>query len=163
MLAGEQGVAALFRQLLGQQHGAQAGELLVGQVRVPELAGIAQADWLTVLDDVGDDEDFRVAGQQELLEHMDLQRAEAATEGDLLLGGDALVTEDQQGVIQMGAMDASEVGIAQGTGQVQADDFGTQWCVEGTDVERLGRRLATGLGCCRHRKLHAKAPIGASL
>lgn len=35
---------------------------------MPEFAGIAQADRLTVLDDVGNDEDFRVAGQQELVQ-----------------------------------------------------------------------------------------------
>lgn len=43
---------------------------------------------------------------------MDLQRAETAAEGDLLLGRDALVTEYQQGVIEMGAMDTGEVVIA---------------------------------------------------
>lgn len=31
---------------------------------------------------------------------MDLQRAEAAAEGALLLGGEALITEHQQGVIE---------------------------------------------------------------
>jgi hypothetical protein len=52
---------------------------------VPELAGVTQADVLAVLDDVGNDQDFRVVGQQELLEHVDLQHAEAAAEIDLLL------------------------------------------------------------------------------
>jgi hypothetical protein len=82
---GEQGVAAFGWQLLGMQHRAQARQLFIGQVRVPELAGITQADVLAVLDDVGNDQDFRVVGQQELLEHVDLQHAEAAAEGDLLL------------------------------------------------------------------------------
>lgn len=53
---------------------------------MPELAGIAQADGLTVFDDVGDDKNLRVIGQQKLLEYVDLQRAETAAEGDLLLG-----------------------------------------------------------------------------
>ena len=53
---------------------------------MPKLTGIAQADGLTVLDDVGDDENLRVIGQQKLLEHVDLQRAETAAEGDLCSG-----------------------------------------------------------------------------
>jgi hypothetical protein len=53
---------------------------------VPELAGVTEADVLAVLDDVGNDQDLRVAGQQELLEHVDLQHAKAAAEGDLLFG-----------------------------------------------------------------------------
>ncbi|GLZ25692.1 hypothetical protein Pstu01_23610 [Stutzerimonas stutzeri] len=64
-------------------------------------------------------------GQQKLLEHVDLQRAETAAEGDLLLGGDALVTEHQQSVIEMGTMDTSEIGFVQRLGQVQANDFRT--------------------------------------
>jgi hypothetical protein len=55
---GEQGVAAFAGQLLGMQHGTQARQLLVRQVRVPELAGITQADVLAVLDDVGNDQDL---------------------------------------------------------------------------------------------------------
>ncbi|MCY1557084.1 hypothetical protein D9M68_938990 [compost metagenome] len=102
---------------------------------MPELAGIAQADGLTVRDDVGDDENLRVIGQQKLFEHVDLQRAETAAEGDLLLGGDALVTEHQQGVIEMGAMDTGEVFIAQRSGQIQADDLGAHWRIEGANVE----------------------------
>jgi hypothetical protein len=53
---------------------------------MPELAGIAQADVGAVLDDVGNDQDLGVVGQQELLEHVDLQFAKAAAEGDLLFG-----------------------------------------------------------------------------
>lgn len=53
---------------------------------MPELAGITEADGLAVFDDVGNDEDFRMPYQQELLEHVDLQHAETAAEGDLLFG-----------------------------------------------------------------------------
>src|SRR5690606_12192854 len=123
------------------------------QVRVPELAGVGQADRLTVLLDVGDDEDLRVIGQQELLEHMDLQWAEAAAEIDLLLRGDALVAEHQQAVVQVGTVNPREIDIVQRLGQVQADDLGTQWRIEGLDLERLGGGVHQAGRCeCRHKK-----------
>lgn len=53
---------------------------------MPELARIPQADRLAVLDDVRNDQDFGVVGQQELLAHMNLQHTETAAEGDLLCG-----------------------------------------------------------------------------
>ncbi|MOA39018.1 hypothetical protein D3C78_1607640 [compost metagenome] len=93
---------------------------------MPELAGIPEADRLTVLDDVGDDEDFRMAGEQELLEHVDLQLAEQSTEGDLLLGRDVLVTEHQQAVVQMRKVEVGEIFRIERAGQIQPDDFRTQ-------------------------------------
>ncbi len=50
-----------------------------------------------------------MAGQLELVQHVDLQRAEAAAEVDLLRGRDALVAEHHHVVVQMGAMEAPEV------------------------------------------------------
>ncbi|MNH30084.1 hypothetical protein D3C79_903550 [compost metagenome] len=61
---------------------------------MPELASIAQTDVLAVFDDIGDDQDFRVTGQQKLFEHMDLQHTEAAAEGNLLFRGYVLVAKD---------------------------------------------------------------------
>jgi hypothetical protein len=72
-------------------------------------AGVAQADRLAVLLDVGDDQDLRMARQLELAQHVDLQRAEAAAEGDLLGRRDALVAEHQHVVVEVGAVDAREV------------------------------------------------------
>ncbi|MNP46184.1 hypothetical protein D3C76_1401630 [compost metagenome] len=72
MHVGEQGVTAFTGQFLGMQHGTEAWQLFVRQVRVPEFAGITQADVLAIFDDVGNDQDLGVASQQELLEHMDL-------------------------------------------------------------------------------------------
>src|SRR5690606_17711951 len=151
LLGGEQGVAAFGRQLPGVEHRAQAGDFLVGQVRVPELAGVAQAGRLTVLDDVGDDEDLRVAGQQELAQHVDLQLAEAAAEGDVLFRGQVLVAEDHYAVIQMGAMHTGEIGVVERAGQVDADDLGAEHGVQRTDLERLG-----GCGGGRNNRIHGK-------
>ena len=117
---------------------------------MPELSGIAQPNGLTVLDDVGDDEDLRMIGQQKLLEHVNLQRAETAAEGDLLLGRDALVTEHQQSVIEMGTMDTSEIDVVQRLGQVQTDDFRPQRGIERANLEGLHRGDGKR-GNCRHR------------
>ena len=83
---------------------------------MPELARIPQADGLAILDDIGDDQDLGVVGQQELFEHMDLQHAETAAEGDLLFGGDALVAEHDDVMVQVCAVDAGEVLLVDWTG-----------------------------------------------
>ena len=105
---------------------------------MPEFTRITQADGLAVLDDVGDDQDFRVVGQQELFEHVDLQHAEAAAEGDLLFGGDALVAEHYDVVIQMRAVDAREVCVVDRAGQVQANDLGADAAGQWANLEGLG-------------------------
>src|SRR5690606_14585971 len=122
------------------------------QVRVPELAGITQADRLAVLDDVGNDEDFRVAGQQELAQHVDLQLTEAAAEVDVLLRGQVLVAEHHHAVFQVGLVDAGEIGVVERLGEVDADYFSAQHGIEGTDLEVLGRRVEVG------DRVHTKAP-----
>ena len=106
---------------------------------MPELAGIAQADGLAVLDDVGNDQDFRMPGQLELLEHMDLQHAETAAEIDLLFGGNALVAEHHHVMIQVRAVDAGEVLVIDRAGQIETDDFGTHRAAERADFEKLWR------------------------
>ena len=103
------------------------------------MAGVAQADRLAVLDDVRDDQDLRVARQLELVQHVDLQRAEAAAEGDLLRRRDALVAEHQHVVVEVGAVDAGEVLARQGLRQVQAEHLGAQRRVEGADFETSAR------------------------
>jgi len=156
---GKQGIAALGGQLLGMQHRAQAWQFFIRQVRVPEFTRIAQADGLTVLNDVGDDKNFRVTGQQKLLEHMDLQDAEATAEVDLLLRGNALVTKHQNVMFQMSAMDTRKVLVTDRQRQIQTDDLGSHGAVERADVEglrgdaqgnRRGRR-------CRHKSLPRRA------
>jgi hypothetical protein len=78
-------------------------------------------------------------GQQELLEHVDLQYAESATEGDLLLGADALVAKYHDMVLKVRAVDAGEVLIVDRSGQIEADDFGTDGAAKWVDVEGLWR------------------------
>jgi hypothetical protein len=141
---GEQRVAAFARQFLGVEHRAQAWQFLVGQIRVPVFAGITQAHRLTVLDDIGDDQDFRVIGEQKLLEHVNLQHAETAAEIDLLLRGDLLITEHNDVVVQMRAVHASEVCVVQRTGQIQADDFRAHLFGEWTHIELLAGACADG-------------------
>ncbi|MNE91889.1 hypothetical protein D3C80_1895590 [compost metagenome] len=78
-----------------------------------------------------------MAAEQELLEHVDLQHAEAAAEGDLLFGGNALVAKHQHVVIEMGPVDPGEVFAADRSGQVQADDLGADGTTERQDFEGL--------------------------
>ncbi len=109
---------------------------------MPVLAGIAQAHGLIVLDNIGDDEDFRMVGQQKLLEHMDLQHPEAPAEIDLLLRRDLLIAEHHHMVIQMCLMHTSEVGIVQRPGQIQPNDFRAHLFGEWTHFEGLRSRLS---------------------
>ena len=76
-----------------------------------------------------------LALQVELVQHMDLQGAEATAEGDLLLGADALVTEDQHVVVQMCTVDAAEVFPVQRLVQVQADHLGGKAARQRADVD----------------------------
>lgn len=106
---------------------------------MPELAGVPQADGLAVFDDVGNDENLGMPGQQELLEHMDLQHAKTTAESDVLFGCDALIAEHHDVIVQVGAVDAGEILVVDGSGQVQANDLGAYGIGEWTDVERLRR------------------------
>ena len=65
---------------------------------MPHRAGITQADRLTVFDNVGDSQDFRMARQQILPEHMYHQRSKAATERHVLLRRDVLRPEYEKSV-----------------------------------------------------------------
>ncbi|MNG94197.1 hypothetical protein D3C79_532020 [compost metagenome] len=160
---GKQGIAALAGQFLSVEHGTQAGEFFVGQVRMPELAGITQANVATVLDDVGNDQDLGMAGQQELLEHMDLQFAETATELDVLLRGDALVAEHQDVVVEVGAVNTGEILGFDRFGQVQADDLGAYGTGERTDFKGLRLGAVDGRQGVRGGDGHCSLPRSARL
>jgi hypothetical protein len=111
---------------------------------MPEVAGIAQADRLAVLHHVRHHKDLRMARQLELVQHVDLQRAEAAAEGDLLRRRDALVAEHQHVIVEVRAMDAREIPGGQRLRQIQPDHFGTERCVERTDAEAIRASGACG-------------------
>jgi len=68
---------------------------------------------------------------------MNLQHTEAAAEGDLVFGGNALVAEDQDMMVEMGPVDSGEVFAVDRKGQVQADDLGADCAVERPDFEGL--------------------------
>lgn len=138
VLVGEQGIASIERQLLRVEHRAQAGHRLVRQVRMPEMAGIAQAERLAAFLDVGNDQHFRLGGQLELAQHMDLQRAEAAAEGHLLRRRDVLVAKHQHTVLKVGVVDQGEIFPAQRNGQVEAANGRAQRSDVETGVEDGG-------------------------
>jgi hypothetical protein len=155
VLVGEQGVAAFGRQLLRMQQRAQAGFVFVREVGVPEVAGVAQAYGFAVFLDVGDHQDFRVVLQLEVFQHVDLQRAEAAAEVDVLLRRDALVAEHQHVVVQVGAVDAAEIGRRERPGEVQAQDFGAQRGVKRADFDGGGCVAVAGAA----RSFRAKVAV----
>jgi hypothetical protein len=70
---------------------------------------------------------------------MNLQWPEAAAELCLLARRDKLIAEDQHMMIEMGRVDAGEVHIADGAGQIQAHDFRAQWRIKNADIEALAR------------------------
>ncbi|GLH52601.1 hypothetical protein RS3R6_07820 [Pseudomonas atacamensis] len=113
---------------------------------MPELAGVSETDVLAVLDDVGNDEDFRVIGQEELFEHVDLQHAETAAEIDLLLRGDLLIAKDHDVVIQVRAVNPREVLIIDRPAQVEANDLGADGTAEGANFENLWRGSCGAFG-----------------
>lgn len=141
------------------------------------MARIAQPDGLaTGVLDVGDDQDLGVIGQLEVLQHMDLQRAEAAAEIDVLARGDALVAEHQHVVRKVRAVDAVEVLRAEGPRQIEAHHLGAQRaCGAGhrADIEGLrrgiivqgdGRRGNRVVGQnCRHGEPPLNGPGGGPL
>src|SRR6185437_5654606 len=58
---------------------------------------------------------------------MDLERAEAPAELDVIRGREPLlVAEDEDGMLLEGAADAEEIRFRQGLGKIEADDLGAQ-------------------------------------
>jgi len=130
---------------------------------MPEHAGVAQPDGRAVVDDVGNDQHFRVARQRELVQHMALQRAPALRKSHLLRRRDVLVAEHQHMVFQMCRVQPREGVFVQRLRQVQADDFSAQRGLKWPHLERcvcstlLPLRLERGHGRDGGR-VHARAP-----
>src|SRR5690606_15813798 len=85
-------------------------------------------------------QDLWMARQLELLQDMDLQRTEAATEIDMLLRCDILLAKHQHMMLGKGLAQLSEVWFAQGAAQVKVQDFGTQRSGKGT--HNIGKRVS---------------------
>jgi hypothetical protein len=128
------------------------------------MAGVAETDRLAVLDDIRHDQHFRIGRQLKLVQHVDLQRPEAAAKGDLLVRCDALIAKHQYVVIEVRAMNAREIFVGKRLAQIEPEDFGAHWAVEGTDFDALrGSRAGmgglsglggnSGVGSNRHTKL----------
>jgi hypothetical protein len=133
------------------------------------MAGIAETDRLAVFDDVRHDQHFRIVRQLELMQHMNLQRTEAAAEGDLLIRRDALVAKHQHVMIQMRAVNARKSSWLKRLAQIEAEHFGTERAVESANFDGLtgngavargphgSRWAAVGSKGCRHRKLFVES------
>src|ERR1700761_1597060 len=93
---------------------------------MPEMPGVAKTDRLAVFHDVRDDQHLRMARQLKLVEHVDLQRTEAAAEADLLVGRDVLVAEHDHVVIQVSAMNALEIIVGKRLAQGETLHFSAQ-------------------------------------
>ena len=74
-----------------------------------------RTDMLAVINDVRDDEYFRVTVEAEILQHMVFQFTEPATEGDLRFRRHVLVANKQQAVIRQAAPQVREVRLRQGS------------------------------------------------
>ncbi len=129
------------------------------------MTGVAETDRLAVLDDVRHHQHLGIARQLELMQHMNLQRTEAPAEGDLLIRRDALIAKHQHVMIEMRAMEAGEVVVAQRLVEVEAEYFSAERAVEGANLdapggmERVGGAGRVEVGCkgSRHRKLFVES------
>jgi hypothetical protein len=80
-----------------------------------------------------------MAGQLELMQHMDFERPETAAEFDVRFGRHPLLAKHHDVVIEMRAMNAREIGVIDRPGDVETDDLGADRRIEWTDFESLGR------------------------
>ncbi len=86
----------MLRDLDGVKERSAAGGDHVGQIRMPIATGVGHTDVAVLVLYVGDDEDLGMLGMTPLIEDVDLERAEAPTEVDVLLRAERLVAEQQQ-------------------------------------------------------------------
>ena len=103
---------------------------------MPGPASIGIADRLAVLDDVGEHQDLAVARQRELRARADLEVAEPAREGDVLLGGELLVAEHQDRVPVVGVLDLLERAVGE-SGDIDAFDFRADMLAQRLDLHSV--------------------------
>jgi hypothetical protein len=99
--------------------------------RILSFTSIGRAERLAAFLDVGDHEDLGVAGQVVLQRLHDVQVAEAATEGDVLLGRHLQVAEHQERVPGPCRFDRCEGGIVDR--QPQTDQLCSELPLQGPD------------------------------
>jgi SHS family lactate transporter-like MFS transporter len=115
------------RHLQRIECGEQTRFPLVREIAVPETAGIFDADRLPVfVEDVGHNQDFRIAVQPVLFAHVVLEHPEAARERDLLFWGDLLVAEDHHTVLEKRFRDSCESSVVQRAGEVDSGYLGAE-------------------------------------
>src|ERR1043166_3093783 len=90
------------------------------------VRGIRLPDRLSVVDDVRNDDNLFVSGQQILLQHIHLERTEAAAELDLLRGRELLAGNDDDSVFIVGALDQTEGLIVETVRQIDTENPSTQ-------------------------------------
>jgi hypothetical protein len=102
---------------------------------MPDVACVAQADGLAVLDDVGNAKNFWMPRQQVLAQNVNHQRPEAATKRNMLLGRDVLRAEHQQALaFEEGAVHGGERLIVERSRQIEVDDLATERRVETVEL-----------------------------
>src|SRR5581483_8619216 len=89
--------------------------------------------------------DHRLVGKSALGRHRllapDIERAEPAREGELLLAGEALVAEDQHRVLVDRRLELVDGLAVDRLGQVDAEHLGAELRIEGVDRQRHGYTL----------------------
>src|SRR5580704_15157058 len=120
VLAGKHRIAANRRHLASIEHRAQGRSLEIADIGVPAAAEIARLVFLLT-----DFEDLLVVGHT-LDEFMDLQLAEAAAEGEVLVGGQVLVAEEDHLVVGERVADFADRRVIELLRQVDAGDLGAE-------------------------------------
>lgn len=120
---------------------------------MPVAPRIAQPDWLTVFDHVGDDEYFRMSAQMELVQHVHLLRTEAPAERHLRLRREFDVTEHEQTIMcEPSLADRGDVGVRQIGSIAQAEDL----CAE----RRVRQAANVEAGCVDGRSIRGNNGVG---
>lgn len=111
--------------------GAEGRHFEEAHVGVPAAAKVYLLGGL--LDDL---EDLRVA-RHALHIGMDVERAPALAEGDVLVGREGLVAEEDDVVLEEGLVDVVELRVGERLRQVHAFDLGAEMGREGLDGDGL--------------------------
>ena len=121
---------------------------------MPIAAGVGEADVSAVPHLVGNEQDLGEVGVQEVAEHVDFERPEAAAEGHLLRGRQRLlVAEDDDGIAVEGVADGPELILRQVVREVEAQDFGPEHRVQRTNIDQNGLHGAPPPGFMTARRL----------